>query len=504
MSMLFFPPEILTKIFSHISKLDILLNVQHVSSYWCNVVFSSEIWILLDLGKSHAHEIEVIIEHCHLFEDHIQHLIVKYDDFLKFLTNEGICNMRNVKNLQIINYVSENEVTFFQNIVKSFPTLKSIRCRLFRSADIAGCLDVLSQIQFIDFSIHMSRGGNAILWNKCLKKFVLGQHELCSLSVHSPNVLSKTVSMILPNMKCIRSLDLSNSTAINGSSFERLPEMCSLVHVDLTSTAIDDLGLGHLSLIAKNLKSLNIINCENVTDYGLREISDHCCKLESLFVVNLPDTGCGPRLSTTTVKKISKNCTNFRQLCFAECVELSDGGLFYLALNCHNLQHVQLQGEGLSSTGLKALSENCFSLRYVDLEGDEFSVDAVEHVLTNHLYLEYLSIDSCVDLAKLALNSNNTSERTSTPNDYVQHCHVKKIKFPHSHMNEASLLKLLYFCPDVRFLMFSWTEVKEPADTIERLFLSHKFLKTLEINGREFLRKDFIYRSCCRSKKAYH
>lgn len=82
---------------------------------------------------------------------------------IKFFEIRKFRNLSNLRNLQITNNQPDIHVDYCKNIVGLYPGIVVIGFRILESADVLGCLSVLSNLQMRDIDIGISRGVDTIV-----------------------------------------------------------------------------------------------------------------------------------------------------------------------------------------------------------------------------------------------------------------------------------------------------------------------------------------------------
>ena len=121
------------------------------------------------------------------------------------------------------------------------------------------------------------------------------------------------------------------------------------------ATAITDFGLKCISDTASStLKSLDLSNCNGVTDKGLRAIALNCHGLECLKVANMRS------LDGAGLASIADACPGLKELDLSGCSQLKEWTLQRLAERCPNLEKIDMSGcYKLTDTGLKSIAHHC-------------------------------------------------------------------------------------------------------------------------------------------------
>lgn len=202
-------------------------------------------------------------------------------------------------------------------------------------------------------------------------------------------------------------------------------------HLDLTeSPAVEETLCIHIAKNMKNLKTLILRKCHNITDYCIREVSK-LVELETLDISGcdyVTDEGIYDGLIKGTPKK------NLKKLYFAFLSNLSDSIMFRIGIKYH-----------------KQLTE-------LDLAGTSISDECLQVIIKHFSLLRYLSVDSCCKLTDYGFTGRHPSGRIYYPISGLRGLRVLKMAMCHKVTDEA-LIDCFKF-KELRELNFSRTNVR--------------------------------------------
>lgn len=149
-----------------------------------------------------------------------------------------------------------------------------------------------------------------------------------------------------------------------------------------------------LCTVQPSLTSLDLTNCELISDVGLWAIARHCTSLKHLIL-----SGCH-QITNVGLRSISLACSNIVTLDFNNCNLLDDIGLTVLATGAWKLEHLYLQHcTGLTDTGVGKIAHAGHSLVTLDLFGctnvGEFGDHALKEIGAFCGSLKYLDLGGC-------------------------------------------------------------------------------------------------------------
>lgn len=284
-------------------------------------------------------------------------------------------------------------------------------------------------------SIH-SRGIRKIRVNEHknnLERITRTIHMLESLDITgchytTDEALRKAFAM---EMQGLRELDLSYCICLSdlglSSALDKCPELESLalqgcLNIYLSTSAKASLkrckrlrtlnvaGCKQLNLSSlsglfeedgiRELKSLNLRDCDRISDGCLQYISTHLKSLESLnlsFCISVTDEG---------LEMISKGLPNLRSLKLQSVDDVSSFGIAHIAEKCTRLMHLDLGFcEWVDDNCLEKIASGRIaeSLEELDLSCAHITDEGIRIVSESLLQLKHLKIGQCLSLTDQSL-----------------------------------------------------------------------------------------------------
>jgi len=177
-----------------------------------------------------------------------------------------------------------------------------------------------------------------------------GESNLESMTDHSLVFFSDGC----PNLK---SLNLTNSTKITDIGIKLLAEGChKLETLILNKCGISDLAVESISMNCHNLRSISLNECMQVTNTAISSLQQGCPKLKYLSV-----DGCSMMTNTALKRAAKMSC--LEHLNVANCEEISDKGIKELAEGCKSLLVLNIAGCKVTDAALKGFSERTTLIR---------------------------------------------------------------------------------------------------------------------------------------------
>jgi F-box/leucine-rich repeat protein 14 len=160
----------------------------------------------------------------------------------------------------------------------------------------------------------------------------------------------------------------------------------------------------------KNLESLNLIGCYNLTDHWLSNSLTR--PVHSLVYLNL--SMCKP-ITDMSLAKIADYLTNLETLDLSGCSNITNPGLLMLSLqlkrlkylNLRSCRHISDSGIGhIAGTTLETVDTNAglLSLEFLGLQDcQKISDDALRHIATNLNSLKSINLSFCSSITDFGL-----------------------------------------------------------------------------------------------------
>ena len=168
------------------------------------------------------------------------------------------------------------------------------------------------------------------------------------------NFCTDDTDKILPHIN-LRKFGIDAQRVINNAVVQELcvvnPHITSL---DMTNCdEVTDVGLWAIARhLGNGIRRLKLGGCHQITNIGLRSLSLKCSDLEALDF-----TGCH-RLNDLGLTTLSSGCWNLKELTLTDCTTITDAGLSRLASACKELTQLNLSGcTNVGEFGDKALKE---------------------------------------------------------------------------------------------------------------------------------------------------
>ncbi|KAM5165183.1 F-box/LRR-repeat protein 4 [Mantella aurantiaca] len=246
-------------------------------------------------------------------------------------------------------------------------------------------------VQWLNLSWTGNRGFISISGFSRLLK-VCGS-ELVRLELACGHFLNEACLEVIAEM-CpnLQELNLSSCDKLPPQAFSHISKLCGLKRLVLYRTKIEQtallsilnfcseiqhLNLGSCVLIedydliasvigakCKNLRSLDLWRCKNITEKGLGELAAGCLLLEELDLGWCPTLHSGTGCFTNLARKL----TGLRKLFLTANRSVCDSDIEELASNCQHLQYLDILGTRMvSPAALRKLLECCKELILVDV-----------------------------------------------------------------------------------------------------------------------------------------
>ncbi|CAE8622114.1 unnamed protein product [Polarella glacialis] len=253
--------------------------------------------------------------------------------------------------------------------------------------------------------------------NDGLQSLAEGCLELAYLDLSGTLKISNNgLAHVATRSKKLTKLKINNCLGtITDDIIQRIAEGCAeLTALSASSSQIVDAGLACLAKHCPKLSKLNLTCCHQITDEGLRRLSDRNCQLTSLSITDCLISDVGLRSLATAGCKMSKlvlaGCrkvsgvgilelasASLSKLDVSDCKGIDDKFLIGIAGRCPNLHRLGLIGcRKVSDSGLCSVADHCRNLKELDL-GDCCKVTDVslQKIGANCPRLQRINLISC-------------------------------------------------------------------------------------------------------------
>ena len=139
-------------------------------------------------------------------------------------------------------------------------------------------------------------------------------------------------------------------------------------------TQITDLGMFELAKLGPNLRYLSVAKCASITDNGIKQIARLCYKLRYLNV-----RGC-ESVSDEAIEIVSRSCSRLRSLDIGKC-DVTDVGLKTLSEHCPNLKKLSTKScEMITDQGIQFVAYYCRGLQQLNIQDCPVTIEGYRTV----------------------------------------------------------------------------------------------------------------------------
>lgn len=200
-------------------------------------------------------------------------------------------------------------------------------------------------------------------------------------------------------------VDLSDCPQITDTILQTLAAGCWMIQTFIMKRCqrITDAGIVKIAQCCKDLRHLDVSECEHVGEYGdkaLIEIGKYCPKLTVLDLF-----GCR-HVHDAGVRAIARGCPLLTTLKLTGCRDVSSLAIRALANQCHQLLTLSLAGcVKTTNQDLSDIATKCSNISWLDISGSpNVDVHGVRALAQHCKNLAYLSLADCQRISDVALN----------------------------------------------------------------------------------------------------
>lgn len=236
---------------------------------------------------------------------------------------------------------------------------------------------------------------------------------------------------------------LGSSDKFGDHDLKAILDVCpEVTRLNLSNCAITDTALMMMSVsnAAKNLISLNLSGCADISDLGIKVLSQACPKLESINLKN--------------------------------CINITDQAIVSLGYNCNNLQRLRLNGcEKLTDECLVTIANYNLKLRWLDVGlcsgiGDE----GVSAIVGSCQHLQWL------DLSRPSPKSSTNARLES----------IVDLGYTSQNITDETIIKIAENCRELELVDLSYcTAITD--DGLLALANNAKLLRSLSLKGMPYI-----------------
>ena len=219
------------------------------------------------------------------------------------------------------------------------------------------------------------------------------------LTDFSPFFLGKHIALT--------SIDLTECDNITDKGLSSIVNSCpNLSVLDLRlCRQITDIGMDAIARSCKHLTSLNLGDCQQISESALKKVASSCKSLTTLVLLRWE------HLTNEGLEAIAVSRPGFTSLSLFGCNQLTDEGLSSLAKACTGLTTLHMGGcSKVSNEGLAVLVGSCPRLTFLDLRGfNQLTDDGLIRIAKACPNLTVLDIEFCPQLTPQTIASVSAS-----------------------------------------------------------------------------------------------
>ncbi|KAL3880063.1 hypothetical protein ACJMK2_032334 [Sinanodonta woodiana] len=359
------PQEILLKIFSYLTPIELCLHVAPVSKAWYRCAYDPVLWKHLDFRHNPSIS---SVDLCWILRrtPHLRSLVIpgRTSSLGEVCVISECC-----KELEHLN------IGFWTNLSGSFLKCFLQNCSNLQSLNIEGC-------------------GN-IQESNCVKVLAAFK-KLHILNVSHCTLLDEELEYLSKKLNCITSLNIDGIPWITGLGVKKLLQFHkdNLVHLYLDGAEMTDDDM-ELVLQCPKLQTLTISFCDLLSDLTLMHIQNIQYGCLGKFMLrkglNFSDKALRDMFLTSSLSKLY-------HLDLSECSQLRDDGVLQIGKCCgKSLHHLALCWcWAITDTGLIHIVDHCGNLEYLDLLGIDKVIGVCLHRIPDEMpRLTYLNLRQC-------------------------------------------------------------------------------------------------------------
>lgn len=278
-----------------------------------------------------------------------------------------------------------------QEVVNMVPTLRGLKltgCTHITDASIWAIARQCAQLDTIHLAQceRVTELGLRLLAHKCQLVFV-------DLS-DCPQITDSVLQTLAAGCWMLQTFIMKRCQRITDAGIVKIAQCCKdLRHLDVSECEhvgeYGDKALVEIGKCCPNLTVLDLFGCRHVHDAGVRAIAKGCPLLTTLKL-----TGCRG-VSSVAIRALASQCLELHTLSLAGCVKTTNDDLSALAAKCANLHWLDISGSPtIDARGVRALAWSCTNLAYLNLSECQRVGDAA---------LEELARGTATRLATLSL-----------------------------------------------------------------------------------------------------
>ena len=209
--------------------------------------------------------------------------------------------------------------------------------------------------------------------------------NLTTLNLCGCNHLTdNAIRTLLPYCGELTTLNLSGCNKLTIPAIQAIiKQKCSqLTTLNLSSLNITNASITSITSDCREIKSLNLSWCSELTDPAINSIVQNCQNLTSL------DLGYCKKLTDASIQSIGEHYPELTSLNLTHCKNLTDASIQALAENCHHLTSLDLSWcNNVTDAAITALAERCtnpISIYFYGWENPLITLATIQRIHRDH------------------------------------------------------------------------------------------------------------------------
>lgn len=200
--------------------------------------------------------------------------------------------------------------------------------------------------------------------------------------------------------------------------------------------SFSDLMLSCLAFGCRQLQKLSLSCCDDITDEGIRFMSNSCVQLTYL------DLSCSnDNITDRSLGYLAQGCKRLIYLDICECHAITETGIAYLSRGLTEMKHLIMSGKQATKKSLTSLGQGCNHLEHLDVQIASYLQSTDVHpLLVSCSTITSLTLSSCYGISDLAF----------TPLSNLTHaCSLRRLSLllPNDGFTDIGLRTIAFGCP---------------------------------------------------------
>ena len=277
-----------------------------------------------------------------------------------------------------------------------------------------------------------------------------------------------------------------------------------VLYLDLESSSLLDQQMRLVAKCCPNLTSLSIKNCEYVTDIGILYIAIDCPNLETIDLSRSPTGQHGGNITDQGLADLTQACTQLKDINISYCQKVGDLGFTNITRNCPDIHTVRANGcLQLTDKSVVILSSESRHLHTLCIDGCiQLTVVFFSKALTN-ICIREISTQNCSKISGLNMKITEVPAILSSLSGYRAQSHVRQLTMSFcTQVDDNFLINLSAFCPDLTCVGIRGCH-KLTDRAIDVLVRDCTLLEKLDISGGSALQATKLTDASCSSIAEY-